>query len=87
MPNTRSTDGDLWAATIENVNDPALRRRIHVVISRSVVQSRREGMLGDVRQAVESDGRTAIERFLDLEEPPDRILVANTGIRASEKPA
>jgi hypothetical protein len=81
-PDKHFTDGGVWGATLENVNDPAQRRLIQVVLARSILQSAREGLERDVREAVESNGRTAIERFLDEQEPPDRILVSSGGIHA-----
>ena len=81
-PDKHFTDGGLWVATLENANDPAQRRLIRVVLARSILQSAREGLERDVREAVESKGRTAIERFLDEREPPDRILVSSSGIHA-----
>ena len=82
LPNVRGTDGDLWGATLENANDPAQRRLIQVVLSRSIMQSSREGLMLDVRQAIESNGRTAIEKFLDEQQPPHRVIVSSSGVRA-----
>lgn len=78
-------DGDLWFCTIGNVNDPAQRKIIEAVISRTVLSSDRAGLMDEIREAVDSSARTAIERFLDDPVPPDRIIVSSTGIRASDE--
>jgi len=80
MTNTRFVDGDLWGATIENVNDPAQRRLVQVVIAGTVLQSDKDTLLSEVRDAVDSSGQTAIEKFLDEQQPPDRILVSSAGV-------
>ncbi len=84
VPDTKFTDGDIWGATLEKVDDPEQRRLIQVVIARSVLQSRPEGLLGAVRDAIESNGKTAIEQFLGDEEPPARIVVGSGGVHIAE---
>lgn len=74
----------LWGATLANVNDPAQRKPIEVVIARSVLQSRLEGLLGAVRDAVDSNGKTAIQMFLDDQHPPQRVFVSSSGVHAVE---
>jgi hypothetical protein len=73
-------DGELWLATIESVNDPAQKRIVGVEIPRSILQSDLSKLDDAIRRAVESNGRTAIDRYLEDSEPPDRIVVGHTAI-------
>ena len=82
---TMAVDGAVWAATIENVNDPAQRRHVQVVIAGTILDSDPDTLLDDIRQAVASNGKSAIERFLDEQHPPDRIVVSSTGIQPSDE--
>jgi predicted metal-dependent phosphotriesterase family hydrolase len=79
-PDFRFTDGDVWSATLENVNDPAQRKLINVVITPSALASRLEGLPVEVQRAIETDGRSAIEGFLDEQVPPDRVVVSTAGV-------
>jgi hypothetical protein len=83
QPSTGSVDGAVWLATIENVNDPAQRAHVQVVISGTVLSTDPNFLITDIAQAVESNGLTAIERFLDLQHPPRKIIVSSTGILPS----
>jgi hypothetical protein len=85
VANTGGVDGDVWILTIENVNDPAQRRIVQVVIAGSVLNSDRVRLMTEIRKAVESNGKTALERFLDDQNPPGRIIVSSTGIRPSDE--
>jgi hypothetical protein len=78
-------DGELWLATIGNVNDPAQRRIIGAVLSRTVLDSDQSTLPIDVRLAVASQGRRAIERFLDEPDLPARIIVSSTAILPSDE--
>lgn len=71
-------DGELWVARIENANDPARRKIVNVVLSRTALQS--QDVPDDVAQALATSGRTAIEKYLDEDEPPAGILVAGDAI-------
>jgi hypothetical protein len=78
-------DGELWVAAIENVNDPAQRRMVGAVLSRTVLSSEQSALPVDVRRAVDTQGLSAIERFLDWSDPPARIIVSSTAILPSDE--
>ena len=79
-------DGELWVARIENANDPAQRKIVSVVLSRTALQS--QGVPEEVAQALATSGRTAIEKYLDEADPPAGILVASDAVTpTSEFPA
>jgi hypothetical protein len=84
VENTLGVDGAVWDAIIENVNDPAQRRHIRAVISGTALDTDPDRLITDIRAAIESNGKTAIERFLDEQVPPDRIIVSSTGILPSD---
>jgi hypothetical protein len=71
-------DGELWVARIENANVPAQLKIVNVVLSRAALQS--QDAPDDVAQALATSGRTAIETFLDEDEPPAGILVSADAI-------
>jgi hypothetical protein len=70
----------VWSATIESHGVPARRRAIRVEFARTVLRSDRDLLIPDVREALDTKGQSAIERFLDKDEPPSRIIVSGTGI-------
>lgn len=74
-------DGELWVARIENVDDPARRKMVSVVLSRTALDAQRAP--DEVAQAVATRGRTAIEKYLDEPDPPTGILVASDAITPS----
>jgi hypothetical protein len=76
-------DGELWVARIENVNDPARRKIVSVVLSRTARQS--QSVPDEVAQALATSGRTAIEKYLDEADPPTAILVAGDAITATSE--
>jgi hypothetical protein len=80
-PNPRAVDGVLWGFVIENANDPAQRRHVVVVISRSALSSSGASLPVDVTDAIHSNGQTALERYLD--DPPARVMVSSTSIAPS----
>ena len=71
-------DGELWVARIEHASDPTQRKIVNVVLSRTALQS--QDVPDDVAQALATSGRTAIEKYLDEDEPPAGILVAGDAI-------
>lgn len=73
-------DGEAYGFVIENAKDPAQRRLARVDISRSVLGSDPAGLMSEVREAVDSDGVTALEGFLEEPAPPERLLVSSTAI-------
>jgi hypothetical protein len=71
---------EVWTATVESHGLPVQRRSIRVEFGHTVLRSDRDLLITDVREALDTNGRSAIERFLDKEEPPARIIVSATGI-------
>jgi hypothetical protein len=76
-------DGELWVARIENVDDPAQRKVVSVVLSRTARQS--QSVPDEVAQALATNGRTAIEKYLDEADPPTAILVASDAVTATSE--
>lgn len=73
-------DFEVWSAIVESQDIPTQRRTIKVEIVRTVLCSDPDLLITDVREVLDTKGRSAIERFLDKEEPPARIIVSATGI-------
>jgi hypothetical protein len=82
-PDKRSelVDGQVWGFVIENTSDPAQRRFLGVTITRTVLQSDRSVLFPEVGKAIETQGLSVIETYLDVQEPPEMIIVSTTGIR------
>lgn len=70
-------DGTLYTAIVGNVNDPAQRRIVSILITG---QARQLGYTADVEQAVATNGRSTLAQHLDDAQPPDRIRVTADGI-------
>jgi hypothetical protein len=75
-------DFEVWVATLQRTNDPKQTRSIRVEISRSVRHSNPH--LAAIQTALRTNGRTAIERYLDKQHPPARLYVGGTTILASD---
>jgi hypothetical protein len=60
------------------VNDPAQRKIVNVVLSRTALQS--QDVPSEVAQALATSGRTAVEKYLDEADPPTSILVAGDAV-------
>jgi hypothetical protein len=74
-------DGETWGAVIENANDPAQRRFIGAVLSRTILESDPATLPDRIREAIETSGLSAITPYLDEPEPPEIIIVSSTGIQ------
>jgi hypothetical protein len=57
------------------------RRRVSVEVAGTVAVVSREGVPDDVKRALRTKGRSAVESVLDRDEPPHRLLLTTTGIR------
>jgi hypothetical protein len=82
--NTQGFDGQVWLAMIENASNPSQRAFVQVAIAPTALAVTPDWLTGNVKDAVESHGRTAIEMFLDERDPPRKILVRTIGIRPAE---
>lgn len=69
-----------WSATVESQDIPAQRRTIRIEMARTLLCSDRDGLMTEVREALDTNGQSAVERFLDMPEPPTRIVVSATAI-------
>lgn len=77
-------DFEVWCATLENLSDATRRRTVCVEIARTVRQSDPADLIVDVREAVQTNGRAAIEKFLSASAPPARIVVSSTAVLPTE---
>jgi hypothetical protein len=68
-------DASVWLWTIERDGVPSY---VEVTVTLPSVVS--AGVPGEVRDARESKGRTAVEAYLDEDAPPRNILVSTQGI-------
>jgi hypothetical protein len=71
-------DASRWLWEIERDGE---RRRIEVMLTMPSVAS--ANPLADVREARETKGQSALERYLENDDPPRQILVSTNGISAS----
>jgi hypothetical protein len=70
-------DASVWLWEIEREGD-----RLHVEVTLTLPSMAADSPLPEVREARETKGRSAVERFLDADDPPRHILVSGNGISA-----
>ena len=74
-------DLTVWSVTVERRGVPAQVQTIRIEFMGSLLRSDRGLLNTEVREALETNGQSAVERFLDRDEPPARIVVSATAIR------
>ena len=57
------------------------RRRVMVEVAGTLAAASKDGIPVEVKRALRTKGRSAVESVLDREEPPFRLLLTAAGIR------
>lgn len=68
-----------WAYDIQR--DDVERRRVSVDVAGTLAVASKDGVPGEVKRALRTKGRSAVESVLDRDEPPLRLLLTTAGIR------
>src|SRR5690348_2084439 len=67
----------------EIARDGGARRRVRVEVELAAA-SRATDLPAASKNAIRSRGATAVDLFLAVEEPPERLIVSRLGVRAQE---
>jgi hypothetical protein len=59
------------------------QRRVEVSLSSTAIEDA-WSLSSEIREAVETKGRSAVERYLEWDDPPERVQVTNNGISIEE---
>jgi len=68
-----------WAYDLQR--DEIERRRVSVEVAGTLAAASKDGVPDEVRRALRTKGRSAVESVLDRDEPPLRLLLTTAGIR------
>ncbi len=61
------------------------RRRVSVEVAGTLAAASKYGVPEEVKRALRTKGRSAVESMLDRDEPPRRLLLSTTGIHTPEE--
>jgi hypothetical protein len=63
-------DGQVWAWEIRRGKET---RKVRVEVSRTAIGEGEHGLNSETVEAVRTEGRSAVERILDRDDPPERL--------------
>lgn len=68
-----------WAYDLQR--EEIERRRVSIEVAGTLAAASKDGVPNEVRRALRTKGRSAVESVLDRDEPPLRLLLTTAGIR------